>query len=177
MLLPTVIWFHQVLGHPGEKRLCETLHQCYYHPQLQRIVHRYKCKHCQRYKLSGKGYGLLAEREMRISPWTEVAVDLIGPWEVKVNGQIVVFNALTSVDTASNLVELTRIDNKTSEHVTRKFEQSWLARYPLPTRCVHDMGGEFTGGKFQELLARLNLKDSQSTSKNPQSNAICKQMH
>lgn len=177
MLLPTVIWFHQVLGHPGEKRLRETLQQRYYHPQLRRIVDRYRCEHCLRHKLSGKGYGLLPEREMRIAPWTEVAVDLIGPWEVKVNGRIVVFNALTSIDTASNLVELTRIDNKTSEHVTRKFEQSWLARYPLPTRCVHDMGGEFTGSEFQQLLARLHLKDAQSTSKNPQSNAICERMH
>ena len=39
------------------------------------------------------------------------------------------------------------------------------------------MDGEFTGGSFQELLARLNLKDSQSTSKNPQLNALCKQIH
>ena len=124
MLLPTVIWFHQVLSHPGEKRLRKTLQQRYYHPQLRRTVDRYRCEHCQRHKLSGKGYGLLPEREMRIAPWTEVTVDLIGPWEVKVNGRIVVFNALTSIDTATNLVELTRIDNKTSEHVSHKFEQS-----------------------------------------------------
>ena len=39
------------------------------------------------------------------------------------------------------------------------------------------MGREFTCGTFQELLARLNLKDSQSTSKNPQLNALCKQIH
>ena len=79
MVLPTEIWFHQVLGHPGGECLRKTLQQRYYHPQLQRIVDRYRCKHCQRHKLSGKGYGLLPEREMRIAPWTEVAVDLIGP--------------------------------------------------------------------------------------------------
>ncbi len=27
-------WFHQVMGHPGEKRLCETLNQCYHHTKL-----------------------------------------------------------------------------------------------------------------------------------------------
>jgi hypothetical protein len=32
---------------------------------------------------------------LQIAPWEEVAVDLIGPWKVKVNGQRVEFNALT----------------------------------------------------------------------------------
>ena len=30
---------------------------------------------------------------MQIAAWNEVGVDLIGPWRVKVNGQIVVFSA------------------------------------------------------------------------------------
>ena len=63
MLLPTVDWFHQVLGHPVEKRLRETLQQRYYHPQSRHTVDRYKCEHCQRHKLSGKGYGLLPGKE------------------------------------------------------------------------------------------------------------------
>ena len=51
----------------------------------------------------------------------EVAIDLIGPWKVKVNGRMCEFNALTCIDTASNLVELIRIDNKTAEHIRNKF--------------------------------------------------------
>ncbi len=34
MVVDTVKWFHQVMGHPGEKRLQETLNQCYHHPRL-----------------------------------------------------------------------------------------------------------------------------------------------
>ena len=100
-------------------------------------------------------------------------MDLIGPWKVKVSGRVVEFNALTCIDTASNLVELIRIDDKLSPHVTRKFEQAWLARYPLPKCCIHDMGGKFVGGSFQRLLTQLNIKDAQSISKKPQSNLIC----
>jgi hypothetical protein len=44
-------------------------------------------------------------------------------------------------------------------------------------RCVHDKGGEFIGGPFQYLLTKFGIKDVQSTSKNPQSNAICERMH
>ena len=44
-------------------------------------------------------------------------------------------------------------------------------------RCVHDKGGEFIGSSFQWLLELFNIKDVCSTSKNPQSNAICEQMY
>ena len=54
-----------------------------------------------------------------------------------------------------NLVELIRIENKTAEHVCRKFEECWLNRYPRPNKCIHDNGGEFIGWKFQNKLTQL----------------------
>ena len=177
-MIPEVItWFHQVLGHPGQTRLRETLQQRYYHSRLRGHIDKFHCKHCQKYKLSGKGYGLLPEREVRIAPWEEVAIDLIGPWKVQVNGKPCEFSALTCIDTATNLVELVRIDTKTAEHIRHKFAQTWLCRYPRPIRCVHDKGGEFIGREFQWLLELFSIKDVCSTSKNPQSNAICERMH
>jgi hypothetical protein len=83
-----------------------------------------KCNGCQKHKLEGRGYGLIPEQEVWIAPWEEVAINLIGPWKVKVNGQQVEFNALTCIDTASNLVKLIRIDKKTAKHKHDKFTQS-----------------------------------------------------
>ena len=62
--------------------------------------------------------------------WEEVAVDLIGPWTVKIRGKTTqkVF-ALIIIDTTSNLVELVQIDNKSSENIARSFYNTWLARY------------------------------------------------
>jgi hypothetical protein len=34
MVVDTAKWFHQVMGHHGEKRLHETLNKCYHHPKL-----------------------------------------------------------------------------------------------------------------------------------------------
>jgi hypothetical protein len=99
------------------------------------------------------------------------------PWKVTVNKKPCEFSALTCIDTASNLVELVRIDNKTAEHIRDKFAQTWFCRYPRPIRCVQDKGGEFIGREFQWLLELFSIKDVCSTSKNPQSNAICEQMH
>ncbi len=114
---------------------------------------------------------------MHIAPWEEVTIDLIGPWKVKVNGGQGEFNALTCIDTALNLVKLIRVDNKTADYIRDKLMQSWLCLNPCPVRCLHDKGGEFIGHKFQWLLKILSIKDVCSTSKNPQSNAICERMH
>jgi hypothetical protein len=85
-----------------------------------------KCKDCQKHKLAGRGYGLLPKQEVQIAPWEEVAINLIGPRKVKVNGQQVEHNALTCIDTASYLVKLICVDNMTAKHIRDKFTQSWL---------------------------------------------------
>jgi hypothetical protein len=158
MIVDTVKWFHQVLGHPGEKRLRETLNERYHHPRLRYHIDKLKCKDCQKYKLAGRGYGLLPKREVQIAPWEEVAINLIGPWKVNVNGRQVEFNALTCIDTALNLVKLIHVDDK-AEHICDKFTQSWLCQYPHPVRCLHDKGGEFIGQNFQWLLEIFSIKD------------------
>jgi hypothetical protein len=112
------------MGHPGEKRLQKTLNQRYYHPKFCYDNYKLKCKYCQKHKLAGCGYGLLPKHEMQIAPWEEVTINLIGPRKVKVNGQQVEFIALTCIDTASNLVKLICVDNKTAKHIYDKFTQS-----------------------------------------------------
>ena len=84
---------------------------------------------------------------------------------------------MTVIDTVTNLVELIRIDDKTSDTIARRYAQCCLSHYPWPQRCVHDLGGEFTGIEFQTLLESCQIKDVCTSAKNPQSNAICEQMH
>jgi len=136
-----------------------------------------KCDDCQRHKAAQRGYGHTAAREALMPPWREVAVDLIGPWELSIGGHVMSFQALTIIDTVTNLVELVRLDNKTSSNVALQFENTWLARYPRPMRCIHDQGKEFTGYSFQSMLNRHNIDARSITTKNPQANAICERMH
>jgi hypothetical protein len=84
LLQPTIKWFHQVTGHPGSKRLFMQISSCYYHRDIQLLVDKFHCKHCQRNTLSGTGYGLLLEHELRSVPFEECAVDLIGPQIIQV---------------------------------------------------------------------------------------------
>ncbi len=103
----------------------------------------------------------------------ECAVDLIGPWTIQVRDKPFEFNALTMINTVSNLVELLRIDDKTSAHIAKKYAQVWLSRYPWSARCIHNNWGKFIEPEFQLLLEGCWIKNVPTTSKNPQVNAIC----
>ena len=152
----------------------------FYAPNLQRRVQAYvkRCGACKRQKAGSLGYGHLPERGDYPIPFQQVAVDCIGPWTIKIKykSPIKVFG-LTITCTGSNLTELARLDNKTSEHVTVKFENTWLCRYPRPTSCVHDNGGEFIGAAFQSMLVTNGIKSVSITVKNPMGNSIAERMH
>ena len=173
-------WYHQVLNHPGMNRLYETINVHMYNPGLRTACEQVAgtCDTCQKYKLPGRGYGEAPPRQAHVAPWYEIAVDLIGPWKISIPGnQELEFRALTTIDTVSNLPELIRINNKTSEHVAQQFENSWLSRYPRPIHIIYDQGTEFTGYPFQRLLRQYGIRRHPTTAKNPQANAICERLH
>ena len=125
---------------------------------------------CQKYKVDGRGFGHLL---------AQVGTGLIGPWKVQTRTRrLYEFSTLTSIGRVTGLVELIRMDNKTSEHVAKKFEESWLSRYPQPFSCCHDNGGKFTGWEFQNCYIHdFGINDITTTSCNPASNGICERMH
>ena len=65
-------------------------------------------------------------------PFKECAVDLIGPWMIQVRDKPYEFNALTMIDTVSNLLELVQINDKTSAHIAKTYAQVWLSQYLWP---------------------------------------------
>jgi transposase InsO family protein len=166
-----------ILGHRGQTAVYDTIRRMYHHPNLKAAIQTFQCEVCRQNKLPGAMYGELPPREAIVMPWEEVHVDLIGPWKIEINNKVVEFNALTCIDPVTNLVELVRVDSKTAAHVQQKFQNSWLARYPWPKRCVHDNGGEFIGFEFQMMLQNAGILDRPTTSRNPQANAICERMH
>ncbi len=104
-------------------------------------------------------------------------MDLIGPWVVQVCSNPYEFDTLTVIDTVNNLVELSRMIKQPQMVLQESMHSNILSRYPWPKRCVHDLGGEFVGIEFQTLLQDCHIRDVCTSTKNHQSNAICKRMH
>ena len=174
-----VDWYHNLTGHGGITRTKETISSIFWFPKLHEKVKRFvkSCDTCQKFKTFGKVYGEAPARIEQSQPWEVVAVDLVGPWSIKVQGHLLTIHALTIIDMATTLYEIVRIEEKTSEHIAKKFEQTWLARYPRPVKCIHDRGGEFIGPAFQSLLMRIDCVAVPITAKNPQTNAVIERQH
>ena len=150
--------FHLLLNRPGKQRLWQSMNR-YFHPDLREIIDNFECDACQKCKVDDRGFGHLLARDVRTAPWKKVGADLIGPWKVQTRtGRTYEFSALISIDRATGLAELIRLDNKTSEHVAANNEESWLSRYPRPFSCCHDNGGEFSGWEFQKYNLILALR-------------------
>ena len=86
LLDPILLWYHQILSHIGMTRLYNTISVHFYHSSLKCRIETMiqSCDICQRTKLPGMGYSHLPPRETLVAPWFEVAVDLIGPWQVNI---------------------------------------------------------------------------------------------
>jgi len=177
LLNDMIIWYHHILGHAGQTRLYDSMRVLFYHPQLKRSIDQFRCPQCQKMKAQGRSHGHLPEREAILIPFEEVHIDLIGPWRVEANEVQYEIMALTCIEPVTNLVEIIRLENKTSRHVAQQFQNCWLSRYPWPQKCIHDNGGEFIGWEFQLLCERANIRHKETTSYNPQANAICERMH
>ena len=180
-MLPLIVdWFHKATAHnTGITRLQEYLCFHFYHPQLLAEVHKQisTCDICQRMKQGSRQYGLLAPRDAQSSPWSEVATDCIGPWNIELHGgRNYTIRALTTIDIMTNLLEIEPLITQTPAECTQAFENGWLLHYPWSMRFVHDQGLEFMGAPFQDLLHHVGIKSVPTMAHNPQGNSVIEAM-
>jgi RNase H-like domain found in reverse transcriptase/Reverse transcriptase (RNA-dependent DNA polymerase)/Integrase zinc binding domain len=179
LLHETVAWYHYVLGHLGQSRLFDTISMHLYNSQLKNKVTDYvsRCDECQRKKQLQRGYGELPPRQAGMHPWRHICIDLVGPWKLQIGDTEHTFIALSIIDPVTNLAELIRLENKRPDYVALQLNNAWLSRYPRPSFCTFDQGGEFLGYGFQIELDKYGIHKSPTNAKTPTSNAICERMH
>ena len=69
------------------------------------------------------------------------------------------------------------IRNKSSYHVAKLFDASWLCCYPCLKVVRFNNGPKFTGEEFQELLESYGIDPKTITVKNPCANTLIEQIH
>jgi transposase InsO family protein len=119
----------------------------------------------------------LPPREDTSVPFEEVTINLVSPWSINIDGNTLDIQALTTFNPATTLSEVLHINDKSSKHILNLFKNNWLAQYTRPVCVIFYQGGEFTGGPFQAILHHNGIQPAPTTTKNPQSNAVCKCMH
>ena len=173
-----VAWYHEYLAHPGEKRTEETIRQNLTWPGLRSHVRQFckTCRQCQLCKKQRKKYGLVSPKDVECTPWEQVHVDLIGPYEIRTPTTKHVLRALTAIDPATGWFEIVEIPDKSSETVMDAFNNTWFSRYPRPRVVRYDNGSEFKA-LFKQMCDNYGLESKPTTSYNPQSNGIIERVH
>jgi hypothetical protein len=185
---PILQWHHTTLLHPGIKRMQATLKEHFYWPGVDADIDSLvrTCPTCQKCKLTAvKNFGKSPlPTNNKLTPWEEVHINLIGPWDVCYNstfipgkGTIEKIQALTIIDKATGCPEFVAIQNKSSYHIAILFDSEWLCHYPRPARVAYDNGIEFVSHKFQEMLERYGIKSVATTVRNPKSNGVIERVH
>ena len=97
-----------VLQHCGTKRLYRSLLLHSYHPLLKPLIAKFVrfCGDCQKHKHSDHGYGEMLPCGAIFAPFYEVAVDLIGPWNITITGEVHILSVFTMIATDTNFVTL-----------------------------------------------------------------------
>ena len=125
LLMEVLKWYHIMLGHSGIQRLYDTVWKIFYADGLHKqciVTVRYCTNELQRAKDNARQYGKLPPRYAGYSPFKTVAVDLIGPWNLKVGRISLEFNALNCIDHVTNLTEAIQTKNKTSKKYRNSFK-------------------------------------------------------
>ena len=107
-------WYHHYLQHPGTTRLEETIGAVMYWKDMRKHIQRHVkvCDICQRCKKHKRKYGHLPPKIATVVPWTQVCVDLVGPYTLKAkDGTIMDFMALTMIDPATGWFEIAELPN------------------------------------------------------------------
>ncbi len=156
------------LKHPWHTRLEETMNTVMYWKGMCTTIQSLtkSCRSCQINKRWSQKFGHLPPKTIYTIPWECLCVELIGPYTLKGkdNSQID-FMALTMINPASSWFEIAelpvvewlhrqtvngkelliadKIFDKTSEHIAKLVNKTWLCRYPRCRHLIHDNESEF----------------------------------
>jgi hypothetical protein len=113
----------EYLAHPGEKRTEETICQWFHWDGLRRDILTFckTCKKCQLSKKVRRKYGHLQTKEAEADPWTQVHIDLVGPWPVQTPSGTKYLSALTCIDPATGWFKMIEVSDKTAESIMEAF--------------------------------------------------------
>ena len=104
-------------------------------------------------------------------------MDLIKPYIVTgSHGKKFTLWCCTMIDPATEWIEIVEIDQKSADKIINVVDQTWLSRYPWPTKVISDRGGKLVK-ELKESLEEYGTDKRTITTRNPQANAILERVH
>ena len=179
----TLDWFHESFQHPGITKTFSTMNRLVYWPGLFKDIVSFinGCQICCTQKAGSKSYGLLKSSLNSLTPWTHIAVDILGPFNFFIDNGIDELSpfkySLSIIDICTRFVELVPLAGIDAIAVSKALDKAWLCRYPRPLFLTSDQGTQFLSSEFSELLLSYGISHRSTTSYNPTANSIVERIH
>ena len=100
-------------------------------------------------------------------------MDIVGPFPVS-DGKT---SVLTIIDRTTRWVEAAPMENCRTTTIAAAFISNWIARFGIPKVVTSDRGAQFTSQLWTEMVGRLGIRASTTTSYHPQSNGMVETFH
>ena len=163
------------LAHPSGKTTLEIISRDYvWHCMKKEVVNWAKvCVKCQQNKITRHTRPPTQTIPTLQDRFTHVHVDLVGPLPKSQGFEYL----LTMVDCTTRWPEAILLEDSKSETVTRAFITGWCARFGVPKVIIMDRKVRFTTNLWTQVLEKLGIKASMTTTYHPQSNGMVERFH
>ena len=166
---------HSSFGHQGRNRMVALLRPHFYWPCMGRDCLEYitKCEKCQQMDKTVPRPPSMIEREVVTRPFSDVAIDVVGPFPTARGGYRFL---ITCIDSASRWPEAFPVRKATARTVIGCLT-SVFTRWGFPEKLTSDNGSQFTGKLFSTWLRDKGIAHARATPYHPQGNGVVERLH
>jgi len=156
-------------GHPGSRRMYDTLLRYVYWPTM--VVDVYKlveqCPACAKTRLSERRHTSTMKLFRALEPFSGLEMDLLGPLTTSRGGHKYV---LVICDRFTKLARAIPSRDATALTVSSALIDSWVSAYGIPESVLTDNGLQFDSVYYQGILGLLGIASNYTSPYHPQTN-------
>ena len=160
-------------GHPGSRRMCETLRRYVYWPTMVVDVYKHveQCPACAKNRLCERRHTSAMKLFPALGPFLGLGKDLLGPLTTCRGGHkhvLVMCDRFTKVTRAISLRDATALT------VSSAFIKTWAAAYGIPDSVLSDNGPQFSSVCYQGIPGLLGIASNYTSPYDPQTSGQVK---
>ena len=156
-------------GHPGSRKMYNTLRRYVYWPTMVVDVYKHveQCPACAKNRLSERKHTTVMKLFAADEPFSGLAMDLLGPLPTSKGGHKhvpVICDRFTELTRAVPLREGTALTKESA------FMDTWVAAFGIPDTVLTDDGPQFASVYYQGILGLLGIASNYTSSYHSQTN-------
>jgi len=156
-------------GHPGSRRMYDTLRRYVYWPTMVVDVYKHveQCPACAKNRLSERRHTSTMQLFPALEPFSGLAMDLLGPLTISRGGHK---HVLVICDRFTKLTRAIPLRVATALTVSSALIDTWVAAYGIPDSVLTDNGPQFASVYYQGILGLLGMASNYTSPYHPQTN-------